>query len=138
MRKLLILCFVTVLICCDNLTSPETKPRYSSYFIEYDGMSDQAWQEIMSHPFNAKTDYEFCKRYPAITDGEEYPADAPPPVHETMGFSAMKEFVQSRPQMHDAFRDAILHDLERDGASFAYFVEKPRDYLYYLYIEGRD
>ena len=135
MRKLLIFCFVTVLICCDTTTQKETKPHYSSYFIEYAGLTPQSFIDTAVKQGGTARDYR--QRVEEIPL-DEYPSDAPPPVHETMGFSSMKSFIHSRPQMHDSYEECLLQSLEDAGACFTYFVEKPRDYLYYLYIEGRD
>ena len=134
MHKLLIFCFVTVLICCDTTTQHETKRRYSSYLVEYAGLTPESYKAVIRMGGTAR---DYRKR---VTDIplDEYPLDAPKPVHEMMSFSAMQGFVHNLPDMHKSYEECIYSDLERAGASFAYFVEKPRDYLYYLYIEGRD
>ena len=139
MRKLIIFCFVTVLICCDTNTSPETKRRYSSYLVEYAGLTSQSFVDTAIK--QGGTAKEYRQR---VTDIplEDYPADAPLPVHEMMGFSAMKDFVHKLPDMHKSYEECILQSLEDVGACFTYFHEpnstQPAPYLYYLYIEGRD
>ena len=117
MRKLLIFCFVTVLVCCDTLTSPETKPRYSSYLVEYAGLTPQSFIDTAVKQGGTARDYR--QRVEEIPL-EEYPADAPLPVHETMGFSAMKDFVHKLPDMHKSYEECILQSLEDAGACFTY------------------